>query len=135
MQGVNGAPATEPGLRNIGQIAIAVHDLEGARRFYHETLGLPLLFSVADQMAFLDCGGVRLMLARPEPGFDHPPSVLYFRVDDIAASFGALAARGVHFVDEPHRVADMGTYELWMAFFRDTERATHALMSEVAKPM
>jgi hypothetical protein len=54
-----------------------------AKRFYNETLGLPLLFSVADQLVFLDCGGVRLMLARPEPGFDHPPSVLYFRVDDI----------------------------------------------------
>jgi catechol 2,3-dioxygenase-like lactoylglutathione lyase family enzyme len=131
---VDGEQTAEPGLRNIGQIAIAVHDLERAKRFYNETLGLPLLFSVADQLVFLDCGGVRLMLARPEPGFDHPPSVLYFRVDDIDASFSALTARGVHFVREPHCLADMGAYELWMAFFRDPERATHALMSEVAKP-
>lgn len=123
----------EPALLEIGQVAIAVHDVAGSTRFYSETLGLPLLFTVADRMAFLECGGVRVMLSKPEPDFDHPPSPLYFRVADIDASWRLLESRGVQFVGPPHMVADMGSYELWMAFFRDVERGTHALMAEVAK--
>jgi catechol 2,3-dioxygenase-like lactoylglutathione lyase family enzyme len=125
--------ASELRLGAIGQIAIAVHDLEKCLAFYRDALGLPFLFEVPG-MAFLDCGGVRLMLSsRIEPGFDHPGSTLYFRVADIGAAHAALSDRGVAFVDAPHRVADLGTHELWMTFFRDPERTTHALMEERAK--
>jgi len=49
-----------------------VHDLERATAFYRDTLGLPLLFTVPN-LAFFDCGGVRLMLGRAEtPELDHP---------------------------------------------------------------
>ncbi len=37
------------------------------------------------------------------------------------------------FEDEPHRIADMGSYELWMTFFRDSEGNLLSLMAEVAK--
>src|SRR5437588_2736202 len=58
------------------QVPIHVHDRERAPRFYRDRLGLPLLFTTGG-MAFLDCGGVRLMLTRPEkPEFDHASSVL-----------------------------------------------------------
>jgi catechol 2,3-dioxygenase-like lactoylglutathione lyase family enzyme len=118
----------------IGQVAIAVHDLERSVAFYRDKLGLPLLFEVPGRMAFLDCGGVRLMLSLPEPDHDHPGSILYFRVEDIAASHSTLAERGVEFVAPPHFVADMGTHHLWLAFFRDAERSTHALMEERPVP-
>ena len=39
--------------------------------------------------------------------------------------------KGIVFIDEPHIVAKMGQTETWMAFFKDTEDNTHALMSEV----
>jgi hypothetical protein len=32
---------------------------------------------------------------------------------------------------EPRMIAKMGTYDLWMAFFRDSEGNMHGLMSEV----
>jgi hypothetical protein len=35
------------------------------------------------------------------------------------------------FIDEPHIVAKMGQIETWMAFFKDGEDNTHAIMSEV----
>jgi catechol 2,3-dioxygenase-like lactoylglutathione lyase family enzyme len=124
---------TELRLGVIGQIAIAVHDLEKCVSFYRDALGLPFLFEVPG-MAFLDCGGVRLMLSSIiEPGFDHAGSTLYFRVADIDAAHVALRDRGVAFIDAPHRVADLGTHELWMTFFRDPERTTHALMEERRK--
>ena len=114
----------------IGQIAVNVLDLERAVAFYRDALGLPLLFQVPG-LAFFDCGGVRLMLSRPEtPEFDHASSVLYFRVADIEAAHGELAGRGVAFRDAPHKIADMPDHELWMTFFDDTEGNLHALMAE-----
>ena len=121
-------------LGEIGQIAVAVRDVARATAFYRDALGLPLLFEAPPGLSFFDCGGVRLMLSLPEgEGQDHPASVLYFRVADIAAAHRQLSARGVAFIDEPHKVAELPTHELWLAFFRDGELSVHALMSEVPR--
>lgn len=122
------------GLSKIGQIAIAVRDLERSAAFYREQLGLRFLFEVPGKMSFFDCDGTWLMLSLPEgEAFDHPGSVLYFSVEDIGRAYEVLSARGVEFLSPPHRIADMGAYELWMAFFRDAERTVLALRSEVPK--
>ncbi len=118
------------GLSRIGQIAVNVRDLDRAVRFYRDTLGLPLLFQVPN-LAFFDCAGVRLMLGVPErPEFDHPASVIYYKVEDIQAAHQALSARGVVFRDQPHLIARLPDHELWMAFFKDSEGNTLALMHE-----
>jgi methylmalonyl-CoA/ethylmalonyl-CoA epimerase len=126
--------AAQPGtLVRIGQIAVNAHDVDRAVAFYRDRLGLPLLFQVP-KMAFFRCGDVRLMLGvAEEPEFDHPASILYFAVGDIAAAHQTLVGRGVEFRHEPrivHRAAD---HDLWLAFFRDTEGNTLALMSEAPK--
>lgn len=119
-------------ISQIGQIAIPVQDLDRAVAFYRDTLGLNLLFQVPPKMAFFDCGGIRLMLSLPEdPEFDHPASILYYKVDDIHAAHDALREKGADIRREPHLVAKMQDTELWMAFLRDTEGNTLALMSEV----
>lgn len=118
------------GLSQIGQIALNVHDLERAIAFYRDKLGMKHLFTVP-KMAFFECGGIRLMLGLPEkPEFDHPSSILYFKVNAIQTAFGTLSSRGVAFEGEPHLVAKMPTHDLWMAFFRDSENNLFALMSE-----
>ena len=122
----------EIGLSTIGQIAVQVQDLDRAVAFYRERLQLPFLFQAPPGLAFFDAGGVRLMLSRPE-GEGGGTSVLYFRVDDIQGATTALKGRGVTFTDEPHIIAKMDTYDLWMAFFRDSEGNMHALMSEVPR--
>ncbi|MCL4300600.1 MAG: VOC family protein [Anaerolineae bacterium] len=120
-------------LTEIGQIAIPVHDLERAVEFYEHKLGLNHLFSVP-KLAFFDCGGIRLMLSVPEKAeFDHPGSILYFKVPDIQAAYASLLAREVQFEDTPHLVAEMESYDLWMAFFRDSESNLLSLMSEVSR--
>ncbi len=119
------------GLRQIGQISVPVHDLERAVRFYRDTLGMRFLFAVPN-LAFFDCGGVRLMLGMPEqPELHLPGSIIYYKVDDIQAAFDTLTARGVSFEDKPHVIAKLEDHELWMTFFRDLEGNTLALMSEV----
>ncbi len=122
------------GISRIGQIAIHAHDVDRAAAFYQDVLGLKLLFKAAPGLAFLDCGGVRLMLTRPEkPEFDHPGSILYFAVPDIQVAHSRMTERNVHFEDEPHVVARMPDHDLWMVFFRDSEQNLMALMSEMAK--
>jgi methylmalonyl-CoA/ethylmalonyl-CoA epimerase len=120
------------GISRLGQIAINTYDGERAVAFYQNALGLKLLFKAPPGLAFFDCGGVRLMLTRPEkPEFDHPSSVLYFAVADIQSAFGKMKESGVTFEDEPHLITRMPAHDLWMTFFRDSEGNLMGLMSEV----
>ncbi|WP_244325113.1 VOC family protein [Paenibacillus jilunlii] len=101
-----------------------------AVHFYQNLLGLPLLFQT-DRMTFFELGGLRLLLSLPETAeFANASSVVYFQVGDIQAMYAELTGKGVAFVGEPHMVNKMGQTETWMAFFRDSEGNTHALMSE-----
>jgi predicted enzyme related to lactoylglutathione lyase len=121
------------GITNIGQISIIVHDLQRATAFYRDTMGLPFLFS-AGNMAFFNCGGVRLMLGLPEtPELDHLSSILYFRVSDLNAAHQRLVDLAVPIVAPPRLIAPMPSYDLWMSAFRDSEGNVHQLMSEVPR--
>ena len=121
------------GIARLGQVAVNVQDVARATAFYRDVLGLPFLFA-AGQLAFFDCGGVRLMLDRPEkPEFDHPSSILYFLVPDIQTAHRRLVDAGVAIVEEPRVIAPMPDHDLWMGFFRDTEGNVMALMSEVPR--
>ena len=122
----------EVNLSEIGQIAGPVHDVTKAVAFYRDTLGMQVLFEMPPKMAFFQNGSVRLMLSVPEgEEFDHKSSIIYYKVDDINASFEILKARGVTFRDEPHLIAKMPDHELWMTFFVDVDDNILALMSEV----
>lgn len=119
------------GLSQIGQVGVPVQDLDRALEFYRDALGMQFLLQVPG-MAFFACGSVRLMLSRPEGTVSFQPgSILYYKVDDIERSFESLSARSVKFLVEPHLVARMADHDLWMAFFKDSEGNTLALMSEV----
>jgi methylmalonyl-CoA/ethylmalonyl-CoA epimerase len=124
-----------PRIERIGQIAIPVADLERAVAFYSDVLGLRLLFRAPPGLAFFDCGGVRLMLSRPE-GADTPAraGILYYLVPDIRAAHAVLVGRGVIFVQAPQPVARLPDHELWLALCRDSEDNLLALMSEVRLP-
>jgi len=122
------------GLSRISQIAIPVKDVPRAVAFYRDVLGMKFLFDAPPQLAFFECGGIRLMLSRPEkPEFDHPASVIYYKVPDIRAAHDTLVNRGVRFEGEPHLIARMPDHDLWMAFFWDVEGNMLALMSEVGR--
>ena len=53
-------------LSQIAQIAVTVKNLPSAVAFYRDVLGMRFLFEAPPQMAFFDCGGIRLMLGVPE---------------------------------------------------------------------
>ena len=118
-------------ITGIGQIAVNVKDLARATAFYRDTLGMRLLYEFPG-LAFFDCGGVRLMLARAEkPEFDHPTSTIYYRVADIQQSAQTLRDADVTLEHEPHIIAKMPDHDLWMFFVRDSEDNLIGFMSEV----
>jgi len=120
-------------LSGIGQIAINVHNVERAIAFYRDKLGMKFLFE-AGHMAFFDCGGVRLMLSLPDkPEFDHPSSIIYYRVSDIQHACDVLESRGVRFEEKAILVAQLQDHDLWMASFRDVDDNLLALMSEAPR--
>jgi len=123
-----------PTLSQIGQIFVNVKDLDRAVAFYRDVLGITFLFTAPPGMAFFDCGGVRLMLGRADrPEIDHIASIIYYKVDDIQKVYEVFDARGVEFIVKPHLVAQLPTYDLWLADFRDSEGNILALMSEVPR--
>jgi len=118
---------------DLGQVAFRAQDIDRAVRFYRDVLEMPFLFRAPPGLAFFRCGAVTLMLSRPEaPEYDHPGSVLYFRVPDVDAAYRRLAGRGVVFGEPPHTVHREAGRELRMAFFKDSEENMLALMAWVA---
>lgn len=117
----------------VGQISRQVDDIAAARHWYGEVLGLDHLYSFGN-IAFFDCGGVRLFLTEESDGAKGE-SVIYFQVSDIRLTHLALESAGVEFTNAPHLIHrhDDGTEE-WMAFFKDNEGRTLAIMSQ-AKAM
>ena len=120
---------TDMKLGPIGQIARSVKDIAAATHWYGEVLGLDHLYSFGN-LAFFDCGGVRLFLSEGEK--ESSDSILYFRVEDIGAAQAALESRGVVFTNAPHMIHrhEDGTEE-WMAFFADNEDRPLGIMSQV----
>lgn len=75
----------------------AVDDIEQAREFYGETLGIET--TVGGYLMTLHLAGGRDTLVYPKP--DHVPAsytILNFAVDDIDAAVDELASRGVEMV-------------------------------------
>ena len=114
----------------IMQIAIVVRDLDRAKAFYADLLGLRHLFDAPPGLAFFQCGEVRLMLTPPEGPETAGISIIYYDVADIEAAHGSLAAAGVAFESDPHFIARVGDKDLWLAICRDPDGNMVGLMSE-----
>ena len=117
---------------NLGQIAITVSDVAKATVFYRDVLGLRFLFAAGPNLAFLAAGSIRLMLSTPQGhGEIGKNSTLYFKVDDLPATYAAIVARGAKSERAPQLTAKLPDHDLWMAFLRDPDDNLVGLMSEV----
>ena len=105
------------------QVAQHASDLDTALSFYHDVLGARILGKFDPPgLALVELGGVRLLLEGAAPS-----ATLYFRVDDLDATYAALQQRpDVQLVGEPHLVHrdESGQFgapgeEEWMTFLRD----------------
>ena len=122
-------------LSAIKQIALPVHDVDEARRFYRDALGMQHLFDAPPALAFFDCGGVRLMLAGPAaqgPDGNEQHAVLFYDVADIKPMYDAIVSAGAKPRSAPHIIARMNGREIWIAEMDDGQGNIVALMSETA---
>jgi methylmalonyl-CoA/ethylmalonyl-CoA epimerase len=117
---------------HIAQIAVPVRDLERAKHFYGDLLGLTHLFDAPPGLAFYQCGETRLMLSQPEGPETAAASIIYYSVADAAEAQRALVAAGTAFEADAHIIARLGDKDLWLAVARDSEGNLIGLMSEQA---
>ena len=115
---------------HLSQIGIHVRDLDAAKRFYGESLGLAHLFDAPPRLAFYQCGETRLMLAEDEKLAGGGGTVLYYAVDDARAAQAELAAKGAAFAEDARIVARVGDRDIWLAVTDDSAGNPVGLMSE-----
>ncbi len=117
----------------VAQLLVPVDDLERGVAFYRDVLGIPFLFTAPPQMAFFQCGAVRLLVGVLPPGQKaQRGSAIYFQVADMETVYSSLTGKGVRFTAAPHIVHRTPESELWLAEFTDPDGNQLALMSEVA---
>lgn len=122
------------------QLALTTADLERSTRFYRDILGLSLITSFdRPGLAFFQVGNIRLSIQTVDK-VEAASSVLYFRVQDIAAATQSLKDNAIELEQEPELIFrdDQGQFgeageEEWMAFFRDPDGHLLALASR-SKP-
>jgi len=102
----------------------AVRDRDAARKFYGDTLGLPLLGE--DQYALIfDANGTTLRLT-PVPAWSPPQfTVLGWEVEDIAATVKDLRSAGVEFQRYPW-MKDQDEMGIWTSPTGPEVAAVHA---------
>jgi methylmalonyl-CoA/ethylmalonyl-CoA epimerase len=113
-------------VRGVAQAAITVADLEAAKSFYGEALGLPHLFDAPPALAFYQCGATRLMLSAA--GGDGG-TILYYAVEDVPVAHSALAAEGIEFAEAPRVVGQVEGRDVWLAICRDPSGNAVGLIS------
>ena len=102
-------------------------DMDASRRFYRDTLGLPLLDETDERMVFKCGGDTRLIISRSTVGTSDTQTQMVWRVPDIHAALADLRSRGVKIEEytapDPittDGIADMG--HSWAAWFIDPSR-------------
>ena len=121
----------DPKLSEIRQIAVTVSNVDAALGFYRDILGLAFLFRAGPDLAFLDAGGIRIMLSTPQgAGAIGANSILYFTVADIVATHAILLERGATDERAPQLAGKMPDHELWTGFLRDPDGNLVGLMEE-----
>jgi catechol 2,3-dioxygenase-like lactoylglutathione lyase family enzyme len=93
---------------------IPVSDLEAAKHFYGETLGLTQLWDNPASVRYR-CGDLSEVSVFRRPGTETGHTLAHFEVDDIEATVAELEAKGVTFLDytegplvTTHHIAPMG---------------------------
>ena len=115
---------------HIAQVAVPIHDLERAKAFYGDKLGLTHLFDAPPGLSFFQCGQTRLMLSQPEGPETAGSSILYYSVADAGEAQRQLAEAGITFEADARCIARVGDRDIWLAVCRDSEGNLLGLMSE-----
>lgn len=88
----------------IDHLTIQVNDYRQSRDWYVGHIGLREHFEIADRaVALEDEAGFEIFLEQSERPVIDPPTILYFKIDNVDARHEKLAAAGVAFVHPPRK--------------------------------
>lgn len=113
----------------LAQVALTVRDLDRAKSFYRDILGLPHLFDAPPGLVFFQCGETRLMLSRPEGPEAAGSSILYYGVEDVDSAWREMSGKGVEFDEPPRLIAEVDGKPIHLAICRDGEGNLLGLIS------
>lgn len=113
------------------QLAFTVRELAQAKAFYGDTLGLRHLFDAPPNLAFYDCGGVRILLGTQGGAAGTGGTLAYLRVADLAGYAARLRERGVVFTETERLIARLPDREIWLAIVEDPDGNAIGLMEEL----
>lgn len=117
--------------RSVVQVGLTTRDLDRARGFYRDVLGLPLLFE-AGSMLFFQAGSLRLMVGL-SPDLPIGGALIYFDAADILELGPALEAKGVKFLNPASTVQETADKRLMLREFLDPDGNPLALMGWAPK--
>ena len=104
---------------------IAVSDIDRARDFYHDTLGLELESEFMGQVLSFRTGSTKLVVYRSDmAGTNKANAVVWGVGDDLEAIVGDLASKGVSFehYDDMGRSGDIHVHgDMKTAWFKDPD--------------
>ena len=106
-------------VKGLAQVALRVSDLDRAKSFYGERLGLPHLFDAEPRLAFFQAGASRLMLSEAPDAAGPEMTILYYGVEDVAAAHGALVGTGGPRDQAPRIITTLEGRDVWLAFVED----------------
>jgi predicted enzyme related to lactoylglutathione lyase len=93
-------------IKDLDNIFLPVKNLENAKKFYNETLGLKTKFDFPERgmSAFKIGAGEPAIILKDVNKFKATPAVFWLVVDDVKVSHEQLKAKGVKFCSEPFEV-------------------------------
>jgi catechol 2,3-dioxygenase-like lactoylglutathione lyase family enzyme len=112
-------------------VMLLATDLEVAKRFYNDRIGLEVVLESDDFVTFASGGDSRLVVTKSTTGSTEDTTKASWRVDDLAAEADELRARGVELEQVPgldmvNGIADIG-FAL-AAWFVDPDRNSIGLL-------
>ena len=120
-------------LTGVMQLSIPAKDIERATVFYRDQLGFRFLMN-GPNMAFLDCGGIRIYLdANPGTVEVGKNSLIYFRAANIERAHSVFKEQGVTVHQPPHIIASLPDRDVWLMWVRDSETNLLGVMEERRK--
>src|SRR5512146_3322927 len=103
-------------IKRLAIVAYTVSDWQRAKKFYGETLGLPVAAFITDEVGWMEFGekdGVHLAIELWRQAGQMPPvgrgGIAVFEVDDAYAAVAELRQKGVK-CDDVVAIPDMVTY-------------------------
>ncbi|MDB5671580.1 MAG: glyoxalase [Alphaproteobacteria bacterium] len=108
---------TSSSFPRLAQAALQVADLDRAKTFYGEQIGLVHLFDAPPALSFFQCGDTRLMLSAT-PG-EEGGTMLYYGVEDVAATCRKIESRGGAVVEPARQIAELDGKPIHLAILDD----------------